>query len=67
MNEIADTAKISSLADIETSERGSKLIVGPGAMIDSFVKIKCAFEQFNAYFELLLHIICINSYNEIVL
>ena len=40
MNEIADTAKISSLADIETSKRGSKLIVGPGAMIDSFVKIK---------------------------
>ncbi len=40
MNQIADTARISSLADIETSQEDSKLIIGPNAMIDSFVKIK---------------------------
>ncbi|MDB5115738.1 MAG: putative acetyltransferase protein [Mucilaginibacter sp.] len=40
MNEIAKTAKISSLCDIETSSRGSKLIASEGVTIDSFVKIK---------------------------
>jgi virginiamycin A acetyltransferase len=40
MNEIAITAKISPLADIETSDRGSKFIVSENVMIDSFVKIK---------------------------
>jgi virginiamycin A acetyltransferase len=40
MNEIDTTAKVSSLADIETSNRGNKLKVGANAMIDSFVKIK---------------------------
>lgn len=42
MNEIAPDAAISPLADLETSSRGSKIIVGPGAMIDAFVKIKFA-------------------------
>lgn len=42
MNEISTTARISELADIEASHRGSKLIVGDGAVIDSFVKIKFA-------------------------
>jgi len=40
MNEIDVSARISSLADIETSSKGSKLKVGANAMIDSFVKIK---------------------------
>lgn len=40
MNQIDHTAKISSLADIETSSRGSVLKVGANVMIDSFVKIK---------------------------
>jgi acetyltransferase-like isoleucine patch superfamily enzyme len=42
MNEIAPDATISPLADLEVSSRGSKIIVGPGAMIDAFVKIKFA-------------------------
>ena len=38
---IADeTARISPLADIEESVRGTKIVVGEGAMIDAFVKIK---------------------------
>ena len=40
MNKIDSTAKISSLADLEISQRGSKLVVGANSMIDSFVKIK---------------------------
>lgn len=40
MHLIANTAKISSMADIETSQRGSTLTVGENSMIDSFVKIK---------------------------
>ena len=40
MNQISDKASISTLADIETSLRGSKLVVADGVMIDSFVKIK---------------------------
>jgi virginiamycin A acetyltransferase len=39
---IDPTASVSKLADIETSTRGSKVIVGAGACIDSFVKIKMA-------------------------
>ena len=37
---IDPTASISPLCDLERSSRGSKLIVGPRAMIDAFVKIK---------------------------
>ena len=40
MNEIHNTAKISALADLETSQKGSKLIIAANVMIDSFVKIK---------------------------
>lgn len=40
MNEIAPTARISPLADIEVSSRGSRLTVADDAMIDAFVKIK---------------------------
>ena len=40
MNEIDSTAKVSSMADIEISNRGSNLKVDANAMIDSFVKIK---------------------------
>jgi len=36
------TARISQLADIEDSTRGSKIILGPGVVVDSFVKIKPA-------------------------
>lgn len=36
------TAKISPLADLETSQRGSVIRVGAGAMVDAFVKIKFA-------------------------
>ena len=39
---ISPTAKISPLADIEDSTRGTKIEVGDGAMIDAFVKIKPA-------------------------
>lgn len=39
-NLISHSADISSLADIEQSSRGSRLIVGDKVMIDSFVKIK---------------------------
>lgn len=35
-------AKVSSLADIEDSVRGSRIEIGPGVVIDSFVKIKPA-------------------------
>jgi len=42
MIEIAPTAKVSSLADIEDSVRGTHIIVRAGAVIDSFVKIKPA-------------------------
>jgi virginiamycin A acetyltransferase len=40
MNEISNTARISSLSDIENSTRGSKLVVSANVTIDSFVKIK---------------------------
>jgi len=39
---ISPTAKISKLADIEDSIKGSKIIIGDGVVIDSFVKIKPA-------------------------
>ena len=38
----APTAKISPLADIEDSVRGSRIEVGEGAVIDAFVKVKPA-------------------------
>jgi acetyltransferase-like isoleucine patch superfamily enzyme len=38
--EIAATARVSPLADIEDSVRGSRIVVGAGSVIDSFVKIK---------------------------
>lgn len=37
---IANTAKISPLADIEDSVKGSKIIIEEGVVIDAFVKIK---------------------------
>ena len=40
MHDIHSTAVVSVLADLEDSVKGSKLIIGPNAMIDSFVKIK---------------------------
>lgn len=39
---IAPSAKISKLADIEDSVRGSEIVVGEHSVIDSFVKIKPA-------------------------
>lgn len=42
MIEISDTAKVSKLADIEDSVKGTKIIIGEGVVIDSFVKIKPA-------------------------
>jgi virginiamycin A acetyltransferase len=40
--EIHPTAKVSSLADIEDSVRGTRIVIGPNSFIDSFVKIKPA-------------------------
>jgi acetyltransferase-like isoleucine patch superfamily enzyme len=37
---IHPSSKISPLADIEDSMRGTKIIIGAGSMVDSFVKIK---------------------------
>jgi len=42
MIKIHPTAKVSPLADIEDSVRGSLIAIGPKVMIDSFVKIKPA-------------------------
>src|ERR1051326_4271893 len=42
MNLIADSAKISRLADLEESVRGSRIIIGENCMVDSFVKFKFA-------------------------
>lgn len=42
MIDIHPTAKISPLADIEDSVRGTRIAVGAGTVIDSFVKIKPA-------------------------
>lgn len=40
--EIAATATVSAQADIEASVRGTRIIIGGGSVIDSFVKIKPA-------------------------
>ena len=40
MLKIDPTARISAMADIETSVRGTLIQIGPRVMIDSFVKIK---------------------------
>lgn len=40
--EIAPDARVSKFADIEDSVRGTRIVVGSGTMIDSFVKIKPA-------------------------
>lgn len=37
---VSESAQISSMADIEDSIRGSKIIIGPKVVIDAFVKIK---------------------------
>lgn len=42
MIDIHPTASISTLADIEDSVRGTRIIIGEGVVIDSFVKIKPA-------------------------
>lgn len=42
MIEYHPTARISALADIEDSIRGTKIIVGESSVLDSFVKIKPA-------------------------
>jgi acetyltransferase-like isoleucine patch superfamily enzyme len=40
---VADpSAKVSPLADIDQSTRGTRILVGPGSQIDSFVRVKCA-------------------------
>lgn len=39
---ISDTARVSKMADIEDSTRGSKIVIDEGVSIDSFVKIKPA-------------------------
>jgi virginiamycin A acetyltransferase len=40
MLKISDLARISKLADIEDSVRGTKIVIGDGVVIDSFVRIK---------------------------
>lgn len=42
MLSIAETARISRLADIEDSVKGSRIVIGDHVTIDSFVKIKPA-------------------------
>ncbi len=42
MHLISDSAAISPLCNLETSVRGSKLVIGDHCMIDAFVKIKFA-------------------------
>ena len=42
MLDIHSEARISSLADIEDSVRGSRIVIGPRTVLDSFVKIKPA-------------------------
>lgn len=42
MHQIDPTARISPLADLEVSQRGSRLVIGAGSMIDAFVKLKFA-------------------------
>lgn len=38
--DIHPTARVSALADVEDSVRGTRIVVGPDSVIDSFVKIK---------------------------
>jgi virginiamycin A acetyltransferase len=40
--QIADSARVSPLADIEDSVRGTRIVVGAHSVIDSFVKVKPA-------------------------
>ena len=40
--EIHPDAKVSAFADIEDSTRGSRIVLGKGSEIDSFVKVKPA-------------------------
>ena len=40
MLSIASTARISRLADIEDSKRGSRIVIEDDVVIDAFVKIK---------------------------
>lgn len=40
MNIISENARVSQLCDIESSTKGSKVVIGAGSLIDSFVKIK---------------------------
>lgn len=40
--DIDPTAKVSQMADIEPSVKGTRVVVGPHSVIDSFVKIKPA-------------------------
>jgi len=42
MIEIAASARVSPLADIEDSVRGSRIVIGANSVIDSFVKVKPA-------------------------
>src|SRR5215471_5698101 len=42
MLKIAPSARISKLADLEDSVRGSRIVIESGVVIDSFVKIKPA-------------------------
>jgi len=42
MIEIHPEARVSRLADIEDSSRGTRITIGVGSMVDSFVKIKPA-------------------------
>ena len=42
MIEISPTARVSRLADIEDSVRGSRFVIGDNVVIDSFVKFKPA-------------------------
>jgi len=42
MIEIDPTARVSALADIEDSVRGTRIVVGAGAVVDSFVKVRPA-------------------------
>lgn len=42
MIDIDPTARVSKLADIEDSARGTRIVIGPRAVVDSFVKIKPA-------------------------
>jgi virginiamycin A acetyltransferase len=42
MHVISETARISPLCDLETSEKGSRIVIGDNCMIDAFVKMKFA-------------------------